>query len=236
MISGLTAEEEQALVLSVGTHRRGRRLSPLEVARLLHKLICAGATRQACAARFQIGLTQVSAFLNLLKLAPEVQDLADWGNTSVSMIPFSSLAQLVGLREGTDQIQAARAILTHRLTWKEVVQLVQLRNRSGDSIEECITTVLKLRPEVERRHIFVGSVASEQLRRALVGSLQHERDELLRRSLKKILGTQEGFAVRLGLDRFTIVGSRDPARVLNAPPDVFERSLNDALVEESSKL
>ena len=42
MMDGVTAEEYQNLMLSVGTHQSKRRLSPVEVARLIEKYIASG--------------------------------------------------------------------------------------------------------------------------------------------------------------------------------------------------
>ncbi|MEK7994342.1 MAG: hypothetical protein AAB403_11115 [Planctomycetota bacterium] len=233
---GLTPEEECLLLRSVRTHRRkARKLSPVEVARLIQKAIDSGATRKECADGLQIGTTQVSAFLDLLKLAPDVQDLADWGGTSASGIPFSSLGQLAGLKEASEQVRAARAILASRLSWKEVVQLVQLKKRSAKSIEESVDAVLKLRPEVERRHLFVGSITDDGVRLTLSRLTQGERDEFLGRALRKVLGAREGCLGRLGTQRFTLVGPEEPARMVDLSPDAFEAALNEALREETRR-
>jgi hypothetical protein len=229
---GLTPEEERLLLLSVGTHRKDRKLSPIEVARLIQKAVSSGASRKECAGRLQIRTTQIAAFLDLLKLALDVQDLADWGGSSASGIPFSSLAQLAGLKEASEQIRAARAILANRLSWKEVVQLVQLKNRSNKSIEEAIEAILKLRPQVEKRHIFVGSIIHDAVRSVLSRLTQAERDKSLGRVLPKILGEREGYVGRLGTNNFTLVGPEEPARLVDLTPDAFETALNEALREE----
>jgi hypothetical protein len=230
---GLTTAEERTLILSVGTHRKDRPLSPVEVARYLEKAIAAGATRQDCAHELQIGPSQVTVFLNLLRLTPEIQDLADWGNTSQSMIAFSSLAQLASLKSKDDQIVAAHAILAHRLKWKEVVQLVQLRNRSGSSIEGCVDTVVKLRPQIDMRHVFVGAI-SNAVKNRIAHLLQRDRDELMTRSLQSILKDPSRFTARLGTERFTIVGDSDPAQSLGLSADALERLINERLLEAQS--
>jgi hypothetical protein len=229
---GLTPEEECLLLLSIGTHRKERKLRPLEVARLVQKAVDGGTTRKECSDGLQTAATQISRFLNLLKLPPNVQGLAIWGTSSASGIPFSSLAQLAGLKEASEQVRAARAILANRLSWKEVVQLVQLKNRSNKSIEEAIEAILKLRPQVERRHIFVGSIIYDAVRSALSSLTQAERDKSLGRVLPKILGEREGYVGRLGTNSFTLVGPEEPARLVDLSPDAFETALNEALREE----
>jgi len=230
---GLTVEEERSLLRSVGIHRKTRKLSPAEVGRLIQKAIESGSTRKECADRLQIGATQVSVFLDLLKLSPEIQHLADWAGGSGSTVAFSSLAQLAGLKEQFDQPRAAEAILTHRLTWKEVVQLLQLKKRSGNTIDQCIDAVLKLRPQIETRHIFVGSIVEGALRSTLSRLPQLQRERLFERALRKVLGAAEGFAGRLGVSKFTIVGPRQPAALLGLDADRFETAINEVVAEEA---
>ena len=62
-MQGLEPEEVKSLLLSVGSHRKERRLSPLEVGVLLKRAVDAGASRQQLAAELQIGPTQVTEFL-----------------------------------------------------------------------------------------------------------------------------------------------------------------------------
>ena len=137
MIIGLSGEDYRDLVLSVGTHRKSRRLSPLEVARLLAKAVAAGATRHDCATALGLGMTQVRTFLKLLDLEAEVQHLADWKGTKNATIPFSTLAELARLAP-QDQMQAVDSVLRHGLFWKEVVQIVQIADRSDKAIGECV--------------------------------------------------------------------------------------------------
>ena len=46
MIRGLSQPELQSLILSVGTHRGHRRLSPMEVAMLLRQAVESGTSRK----------------------------------------------------------------------------------------------------------------------------------------------------------------------------------------------
>jgi len=146
-MEGLTPEERRDLILSVGTHRGQRRLSPLEVARLLQKARASGATNKDCSDALQIGVTQISTFLRLLQLTPEVQHLAGWGSARQASIPFSSLAELNRF-PAVDQLRVAEVILREGLSWKEVIELVQIAKRSGDPVDECIALVLDRRPKI----------------------------------------------------------------------------------------
>src|ERR1043166_6570687 len=109
-LPGLSDEQCRHLLISVGTHRRDRALSPLEVAELLEKALGAGATRRQIRSVLQLGSTEVSTFLRLLELDPGIRHLAGWSGKAKSTIPFSSLAHLAGLSR-SDQTAAAEAIL-----------------------------------------------------------------------------------------------------------------------------
>ena len=99
-MKGLSTAEYKKLILSVGTHRNERILSPLEVAQLLSKAISAGTSRKECAEALQIGTTQVSTFLKLVRLTSEIQHLSDWRGTAGASIAFSTLTELGQLVAG----------------------------------------------------------------------------------------------------------------------------------------
>ena len=185
-MESLTVSERQALILSVGTHRNERPLAPTEVARLLAKSISAGNTRKGCSDALGLGMSQVGTFLTLKKLNPAIQDLAGWRGAAGATIAFSTLTHLAAL-DHVDQVEAARAILSHRITRKETEQIVQIRIRSRKSIEECIDAVLQLRPQVETKHVLLGAINVKQLRKKLGNLTQRERDERLEAALLLVL-------------------------------------------------
>ena len=227
-MKGLTPEEHKALLRSVGTHRGDRLLSPLEVGRLLKKAVAAGSTRKECAEGLHLGQSQVATFLKLPDLAPDIQHLAGWGSSTSASISFSSLAELARLRQ-PDQIEAASAILKHQLTWKEVVQLVQMADRSAKPMAQCIDEVLNLRPQVETRHLFVGAITSGSLRQHLETLIQRERDELFESALKALLGRKDLVNGRLGDNNFTILSSQDLPKLFGLKPDEIEKAVNAAV-------
>ena len=225
---GLTAKELRDITLSVGTHRGSRRLSPLEGARLIEKTLSLGTSRKECADALGIGPTQVSTFLKLLNLKTEIQHLADWGGTKNASIPFSTLAELARLSPN-DQVKASEAVLRHNLKWKEVVQLTQISDRSGQAIEECVATILKLRPELDTRYLFVGAITSESLRIQLRSQSQLERDRLIERTLRLLAGSDYEARGRLSDQEFTILTRHDLAKLLDVTADQLEQAVNDTL-------
>ena len=227
-MSDLTSAELRDLMLSVGTHRANRRLSPLEVARSIDKMLRSDSDRQRCAQRLRISLTQISSFLNLLLLEVQIQHLADWRGTTNASIPFSTLSEIARL-DSCDQGQVVQAVLCHDLKWKEVVQIVQVRERSGEAIEVCIERVLALRQDVETQHLLMGRITSDSHRAYLRTLSQAARDEEFRHVLRRLVGPEYRTRSRLGDETFTIVSDHDLARMLQLTADELEEIINRSL-------
>ena len=215
-------------MLSVGTHRADRRMSPVEVAKSIDKMLHSHSDRQHCAERLGISLTQVSSFLKLLLLDTKIQHLADWRGARNASIPFSTLSEITRL-DSSDQSQVVEAILRHHLKWKEVVQLVQISERSQEPIDICIKNVLALRQDVETQHLFVGRVSSDSARERLRDVSQTDRDEQLRRALRTLVGPKYRTKSRLGEDTFTILSDHDLPRMLKLTADELEETINSSL-------
>ncbi|MYB17548.1 MAG: hypothetical protein F4018_03350 [Acidobacteria bacterium] len=147
----------------------------------------------------------VGRFLRLLDLPPEVQDWVDWGRGD--FVGFSSASELVRLRDHEEQRLVADAILSDRLTSKEVRQVVQLRDRSGRAVPDCIREVVGMRPVVERRFVFMGAIADEDMVAALGNLAQSERDKILAGGIDAV--GLRGASGRLGTRIFTLVGGED---------------------------
>ena len=227
-LPGLSLDEVKRLIMSVGTHAAKRPYTPVEVGGKFMKAVRAGATLEQCAQAVQLrGTSMVSRFLRLIKLHSNVQHLIDWGQSGAT-ISFTSAWRLTQLST-VDQVPACNAILQHQLTSPEVEQLIQLRRRSGKSIAECTKAVLRMRPVIERRHVFIGAVTSDQVRTRLVNMLQDDRDELLRKAVRRCFPKLRGFASRLGAERFTIVVNQQDASVLTHGRENFEAAINAVL-------
>ena len=128
-----------------------------------------------------------------------------------------------------DQIEAASAILKHQLGWKEVVQLVQMADRSAKPMAQCIDEVLKLRPQVETRHLFVGAIISESLRQHLETLMQRERDKLFEDALETLLGRNDLVSGRLGDNNFTILSSQDLPKLFGLKANELEKAVNSVV-------
>ena len=206
MLAGLSALELGRLRMSVGygTHKKGRPLSPIEVGLLLQKARSEGASLEECAKAIQLdGTGHIGRFLRILDLPDDIRHLVDWGSGK-NFIGFTWAVELAKLKDAATQRTVAEALLSNGLSSKEVRQVVQLRRRSGRDIEACIQEVLDMRPKIERRFVFVGSVASENME-TLKKLTQSARDTILTSGIEA-LGLRSATG-RMGPRFFTLVGN-----------------------------
>lgn len=206
MLAGLSALELGRLRMSVGygTHKKGRPLSPIEVGLILRSARDEGISLRDCANAIGLdGTGHIGRFLRILDLPDDLQHLVNWGSGK-DAIGFSSAVELVKLRDADDQRTLAGSILSDGLNSKEVRQIGQLRTRSGRAIEACIKEILGMRPTIERRYVFIGSITDQNVEDALIKLTQAERDSILESGIKLL--NLRGASGRLGKRFFTLVG------------------------------
>ena len=209
MLANISPEELGRLRMSVGYGRQktGRPLSPVEVGSLLRRAQGGGASLRECADAIRLnGTGHIGRFLQILKLPNDLQHLIDWG-TSKKTIGFSTAVELSRFRDDADQRFVAKVILGEGLKAKEVQQVRQLRFRSQRSIEECVQEIVGMRPIIEKRYVFIGSLIDPQITGALADLKQEERDSILESGLEAVeLHNATG---RLGSRFFTLVGGSE---------------------------
>jgi hypothetical protein len=228
MLPGLTPERERDLIVSVGTHRGKRRLSPVEVAESFQTALNAGASAQQCARAVGFsGIDMVSRFLKLLDLRKEILHTVDWGQAGATLA--FDCAWRLGTLAGDEQIAAARAIMANQMSKAEVVQLLQLRRTGTRSLPECISDVLRMRPMIVRRHVLIGAISSSDVADSIRRMPQPERDSLISSILREICGPETSTSGRLGIERFTIVTDEAGAVPLRESPEGFESRINREL-------
>ena len=206
MLAGLSPLELGRLRMSVGyaTHKKGRPLSPIEVGVLLRRAREAGVSLEDCASSIKLhGTGHIGRFLRILNLPQDLQHLVNWGSGK-DAIGFSTAAELVRLQDDEEQRIVAKSILAEGLNSKEIRQVVQLRTRSGRPIHQCLKEVLGMRPTIERRYVFIGSVIDQSVEDALIDLTQMKRNAILTSAIKRV-GLQ-GASGRLGKRFFTLVG------------------------------
>jgi hypothetical protein len=236
MLPGLTHEESRDLIMSVGTYRGTRRLSPVEVATLFEKAITAGASAEECArtAGFK-GSTMIPKFLRLLRLNSDLHHLIGWGQSGAS-ISFMAASEIGRLNED-EQAEAFDVAIGNQMTKMEVLHMVQLRIRSRRRIAACADDIVRMRPRVTRMHVFLGAVTDGDTRQGLAKLKQSERDDLLASALAETYDSLPKTSGRLGIERFTIVtDEQGAARLKRGEGPGFEVAINQSLSTKVSKV
>ena len=208
MLPGLTPTELRNLQLSVGTHRRVRVLTPVEVADHYAMAIRSGASKTECAEATQFsGTTMIDRFLVLRTLPQRLRHLVDWGRSGKGAIGFSAAVELTRFARGSQPTMGFN-IVEHDLTKREIVSVRQLVERSADPLDRCLHRVLARRPVVRHVEVVVGSIDDTDLRKVLQGYLQNERNELMQTVLGEVVPAASITSARLGTSSFSIVGPR----------------------------
>ena len=206
MLPGLSTLELGRLRLSVGYggHKKERLLSPIEVGLLLSKAIDAGSSLEKCAEEVKLDKTGIRRFQRLTVLPENLRHLIVWGPNKDGGIGFSTAAELSKIRDPDEQRSVSTTVLTNKLSSKETRYLIQLRERTGRPIDDCLLEILNLRPTIEKRYVFIGSVNVLGVQNTLARLTQNKRDSILASGIAH-LGLQ-GATGRLGKQVFTLVG------------------------------
>jgi len=232
MLPNVSDMERGRLRMSVGygTHKKNRLLSPIEVGLLLERAHKGGASLEDCAKESGLdGTGHIGRFLRILKLPQDIQHLVGWGSPKGG-IGFSAAVELVKLQDDNDQRVVAEAILSNNLKSREIRQVAQLRTRSGKSIDECLKEILEMRPKIDKRYVFIGSVEDRDIQITLGEKTQGERDLILKSGIEHLkLRNASG---RLGKQFFTLVGDEAFHVAMNKiGKDVIEELFRNYLSE-----
>lgn len=231
-MKGLSASTTRDLILSVGTHKPRRRLSPVEVAEALQQTIDAGTELRELAQALHLeGPTMIRRFLRLLDLPSEVRPLVDWGSGS-SSLSFTTASHLARLDSTDEQKKLATAVLENQLSKSEVKQVVQIRERSGRAIEESLDAVLRLRPEIEKRFMIIGQLRSQKLKKQLEEMNHTERTALLRVAMQRHGPGLPQFGAKLTTTHFVLVGDEQYHAAITQPARDFEQVITQYLLIE----
>jgi DNA-binding transcriptional MerR regulator len=230
-VRGVPIDVQKKLLLSVGSHRASRPLSPVEVAEALQLSLDAGSTLQEIAEFLHLESTsELTKFIRLLRLSRDVRHMVDWGRPK-SAIGFTVASEVARLDSPDEQMQLCRAALEHQIGRAEMQQISQLHQRSGRAIGECVTEILQLRPRVQRIHVFLGAVTSADVRQRLAKLSQAERDTALRSAVQRAFPRLKDFGGKLGSEKFTITGNEEVSAKLTQGGIDFEAAVNGALAE-----
>jgi hypothetical protein len=234
VIAGLSEETRRALLLSVGSHRQRRPMTPLQVGAALDAARRSGTSLDELREFLHLEDESVlRRFLNLLTLSPDVKVLVDWKRTETT-IPFTAGSEIAKLPT-SDHRTVAEAIIRHSLSTEEVKQLIQLCRRSTRSAETCIQEILRFRPTVEIRQLFIGGVSSADVRETLAKMGQEDRDQLFATVLRTVVPAGTVATGRLTEDRFSVVGGADLAPHFGMRAPTFEELVNERLAADVAR-
>ena len=226
-MSGISPESKRDLILSVGIHKTERPLSPIEVAELLEKLISSGTTKKEISREILLDSTMISRFLRLLNLAPEIQHLIGWGGES--RVSFSTASEIARLKTSEEHRYLAKCTLEHGLSKSEVIQIIEVRNKFGKPIDRCVEEILKMRPRIITRYLFVGAVKSLDVQARLREMPQEERNVLFRKAVTSYYPDLPYWEGLLGIKGFNLIGGEDLNQALGKLSTDFESTINDYL-------
>ncbi len=229
---GLSSYEIRQLILSVGTRKSTRPLSPVEVAKLMQKALDAGEKRADIADRLYLdNSTMIGHFTRLLSLPTQVQQLIGWGADPVT-VSFTAAYEIARLDSTQEQSVLTKASLESQLDKFEMRQVVQIRRRSRNPIEDCIKAVLNQRPIVEKRHLIIGELGSEKLKKELKQISQLERNNLLQSTLERYVPDIPYLGCKLGDVYFLLVGDARFHTAIMSLLGGFEKSITEYLIQE----
>jgi len=226
-MKGISAESERDLILSVGTQKPDRPLSPMEVAELINAAINSGETIGEISKEILLDTTMITRFRRLVTLAPEIQHFVGWGGKS--RISFSTASEIARLRTHEEQEYVGNATLENGLSKKEVIQIVEARSRVGKPIVDSVKEILGMRPRTIRRYLYIGAIRSSEVKKTLSNMSQKERDELLRKVVTANLPSLPSWEGLLGKERFTLIGEEDLNKRLVELEADFASSINSYL-------
>ena len=189
------------LLLSVGIQgddlKRERPLTPIEVASLIQRLIKENnEPLHIISARLGLGrgktqdiykktdTSQISIFLDLLKLSKRSQKVLGYGRSDSDKISFSTGAQIAKLTDFDEQDKVIQSSLEKGIKKKEARKIVQYRKTHPKvTIEECIKKILKIRP-VEKVTNVVCCTLEEKFR----NTIEPKQDKLVKSLRTKLNG------------------------------------------------
>lgn len=227
MIPGLDSDELRDLILSVGTHKSQRVLTPPEVAMLFKKALDAGVPRGELAEMCLLeSTTIIGRFLKLLELRPSVREVVTFGNGSHASLSFTQAMEIAGLPSASDQQDLADLTRKYGFNKREVVAVRQKVQRSSVSVTQAAEDIRMLRPTIIETFVFVGAIEETAVHQYLAEMLQGERDEILAAFLEKTSFPGSG---HLGVRRFNI--ATDDSDYAHFDLDDFAERLNRHLAK-----
>lgn len=230
----LSEKEIEALRNSVNhVPKNLRSLAPTEVAGLFEKGINNGMAMGELGEAIDLSPSMIQRFRNLLKLPEEIMPLVDWGHSHDYGISFTTAAYELSKVRKAEIPLLAKEIMVYGLSKTEVRAVRQLRERSGEDLDDCIKRVIRRRSRPQIRAVVMGRITSKDTQNRLFTLSQKERDAKLKNVVARTFGDVGDYDARLGRSTFTIIGSNRLSRAIKRQGN-FEETINNALKDELS--
>lgn len=204
MIEDLTADEYGNLVASVGTHKGRRHLLPYQCSDLIDRTLKGSSIEQVSNA-IDISSSQITKFLNLKKLPPEIRKMVCFGKQK-GCITFSTATEITRLDSDPEKLMLCRAALEYNLSKLEVISIIQRRDRSHLDLSNVIQEILKLRPVIERQYLYLIGIEKLNFENEL------GLKKIIRKQLAKKIGASNILSVSIADKRLAILLSESGAK------------------------
>jgi len=221
-----------SLIMSVGTHRRNRPLSPVEVAEGFETLLESGWTANRISDEVLLkDASMVGRFRKLLELPVGIRELVNWHGSS-STITMSTAAEIARLRGLRDKTRLADSVLEYGLSKFEAQQAIELVRNVELSVSESVERVVRTRSKVVERSLFIGTVTEASVIERLKTMSQLQRDEILNRVISQLVPSSAEYSARMGVGRYTVSGGSVLSESFSGLPDGFEETINSLITRE----
>lgn len=204
---GLTEQETTDYLLSTGRTLKGvvKPLSPLEVMEYIQKMLDSGLTKNEIIELSPFGKDMwVNHYVRFKKLIPEIQALADWGQTSLSTLGFTAVWHYYRFKD-EDQRFLYKKALQYKLSRDQIREIAQFYERGFGNIEKCFEETLSWAPSRETYTLFIGSLKSKELVDNLKSIKQLQKDLILDKCLSEFFETDKTPDSRLLDKKYTII-------------------------------
>ncbi len=232
---GLTEQETTDYLLSTGRTLKGviKPLSPLEVMEYIQKMLDSGLTKNEIIELSPFGKDMwVNHYVRFNKLIPEIQALADWGQTSLSTLGFTAVWHYYRFSD-EDQRFLYKKALEHRLTRDQVREIAQFYERGFGNIEKCFEETLSWAPSKETYTLFIGSLKSKELIENLKNFKQLDKDLILNKCLSDYFDTDKTPDSRLLNNKYTIIFKPDEDEFFTKIKNKnFDKIITQSLLKE----
>ena len=224
----ISPDERKNLILTLGTHRKTRRLSPVEAAQIIDKAISGGMSREDVASLCLVSVDMVMKIRKLVTLTPGVRHMIEWGGgpSTVSPSVGTEIARLV---DSSHQEQLCALSLQWKLIKREVLAIIDFVNRLGLSVDNAVERVVSQRTVKKQLYVVVGALLDLELTRALDNLPQNQRNDLLNRAVKRLYAGTREWGSSLGASRFTLTGDRVFADFIGRLPEGAEQTITRLL-------